>query len=125
MTLKGVPKATWTIEPPREEWFIAGTDAEVLRLPEASRRSALIVSPPDGATIALDPDIPPELQLIVLAAELPEQARLVLDGMALAGRTHKWRPLTGNHVLSVVDGDGRVRDSINFRVRVSSSRPGP
>lgn len=111
------------IEPSREEWFITGTESEVIRLPEPGRRRARIDAPPDGVIIAFDPDIPLPSQRVLLSADAPPDARLVLDGRTLEGMAQQWQPVPGEHRLSVVARDGRAQDSIRFRVRGATSQP--
>lgn len=115
VTYAGVP------EPPREEWFIAGTEqTAIVSLADASSRPR-IATPVDGATYAIDPDIPRDRQrLVVTARGAPPGARFVFsDGRAVAsaGRTLKWLPRPGQWRLSLVAVDGRTLDSVSFEVR--------
>lgn len=108
------------IEPPRREYFLAGTaQTELAAVPEMSRRPR-IVSPASGSVYALDPDIPPDRQRLAirLAGTSPEH-RLVLNGRAL-GPARSSLPLLvppGNHRLALLDARGRAVDSILFAVR--------
>jgi penicillin-binding protein 1C len=107
------------LEPARTEWFLAGT--EVGRVERAGADGpARITSPPDGVTIALDPDIPPDRQVVPLEARGAGAGLLwVLDGVALgpATRPHRWQPTRGEHVVRLVTPDGAVRYEARFQVR--------
>jgi penicillin-binding protein 1C len=109
------------IEPPRREWFLAGTEARRIELADAARVAPRIVSPPDGATIALDPDIPAASQKVLLAARASLPGSLLeLDGTLLgpAGEVHRWSPTPGRHELrlrSAASAD--PVDSVAFEVR--------
>jgi penicillin-binding protein 1C len=108
------------LEPPRQEWFIAGTEAGVVRAARA-RALARISYPADGTIVALDPDIPPKLQRLPLRLSATAQKgwswqvdnRKVgaADGQAL------WLPQPGRHRLTLVDAGGRELDAISFEVR--------
>lgn len=107
------------VAPSREEWFIRGTE------PNPQNRSIgqinpTIVYPPSGAVIALDPDIPPELQKIFFISQTGESSvRWVLNGepMEGAGRTIPWTPEAGKYFLAIADGDEKILDYVYFEVR--------
>jgi penicillin-binding protein 1C len=107
------------VEPPRQEWFLAGTDVSLVALAGADRPPR-IVSPPPGVTIALDPDIPPRHQQVPLRAE-GDAAGLVwvLDDVPIgaADVAGTWPPRPGEHRLALVGADGLARDTVRFRVR--------
>lgn len=107
------------VEPPRQEWFIQGTEpnARDQRVGQLNQR---IIYPPAGTVIALDPDIPPELQKIFFISE-PKGSRLrwVLNDQAImdGGNNLPWTPRVGFYTLSLVDEKGRAVDSVRFEVR--------
>ena len=74
-------------EAPRDEWFLAGTEAAVLRGAAQVGASAArcrrfgIASPRDGCLFALDPDMPPAAQRITFEGE---RGVWMLDGGASA-----------------------------------------
>ncbi|MBS1190060.1 MAG: penicillin-binding protein [Rhodocyclaceae bacterium] len=113
-------------EPPRREWFLAGTERSVVRAATA-RALARIAYPAEGTVVALDPDIPPRRQRLPLRlsgkAEKGWQWRL--DGRLLgrAGGQVLWLPQPGRHRLSLEDGGGRELDGVSFEVRGLRSRP--
>jgi penicillin-binding protein 1C len=108
------------VEAPRREWFLQGTETELVAIQTNDRSPARIVSPANGVIIAVDPDIPLTYQRIMLQAEGDTNGyRLVLDGfdLGLAGKVPQWRPVTGIHRLELIDGAGGLRDAVHFTVR--------
>lgn len=111
------------IEPPRLEWFIAGTQTSQVAIARPTAQRARLVSPATGSLIALDPDIPLSRQHVPLQAQ-PASAslRLRLDGRDIgsAAKVVLWTPLPGPHQLELLDAEGRSLDRVDFSVR----RPG-
>jgi penicillin-binding protein 1C len=109
-----------TREPPRREYFMAGTaQTEMAAAPQAARRPR-ITSPVSGSVYALDPDIPIDRQrLAVTVSGSVAGYRLLLDkkplGDADAGQQILPRP--GSHMLALVDPGGRMIDRVRFTVR--------
>ena len=112
------------VEPARGEWFLRGTDTEVVHgLADASAIAAAsprIRYPAEDAIIALDPDIPDGAERIVFEASpaLPS-LRWRLDDALLAGVGGRadWRPVAGRHLLVLKDEEGRLLSSVGFEVR--------
>lgn len=107
------------IEPARAEWFLSGTEPGGLQQILA-RETTRILSPIHGTIIALDPDIPMARQRLVFEAQASQSdLRWVLDGknFAFATQPQLWTPLSGKHILSLVDMDGHPLDTIRFEVR--------
>jgi penicillin-binding protein 1C len=116
------------VEPPRDEWFLAGTQqARVVRSDQAPP-TALIAQPIAGSVLALDPDIPPAAQRMhfIPAHALPKGWRWRLDGRLLgAAQPMSWLPWPGQHTLELLDERGAVRESAAFEVRGARAiRPG-
>jgi penicillin-binding protein 1C len=112
------------VEPPRSEWMLAGTDAPVERTALAQRRPH-IKAPVSGTRIALDPDVPPGRQRLLLEAEGAEPPwRWRLDGADLgtAAAPSLWEPTAGHHVLELVNAGGAVQDGVAFDVRGHAPR---
>ena len=114
------------ITPPREEWFIRGTepDAKDKRIGPFNPR---IVYPLSGTVIAIDPDIPIELQKIFFISQTNENdVRWVLNGvpMETLGKTIPWTPKTGKYSLAIADGDEKILDYVYFEVRGPISSDG-
>ncbi|MBI5574743.1 MAG: penicillin-binding protein 1C [Deltaproteobacteria bacterium] len=108
------------IESARDEWFIAGTE------PVRDVKSAMALLPPritypsEGTVVALDPDIPVELQRIFFDARgADREMSWRLDGQTLgkAGDPISWRPQQGTHTLEIISSDGHTADSVRFHIR--------
>jgi penicillin-binding protein 1C len=101
-------------EPPRDEVFIAGTEARPGNPPPV--RSAFgIASPRDGSIFAIDPDMPPAVQRLTFEGEA---GTWMLDGKRLGhGTRMHWAPWPGRHELVLLGGDGRPLQSVKFEVR--------
>jgi penicillin-binding protein 1C len=113
------------LEPSREEWFIRGTEphSKDKRIGQVNQR---IVYPPSGTVIALDPDIPPELQKIFFISQTQEiDLRWVLNGHTISrvGSILPWTPKAGIHALTLCDRENEIIDSVNFEVRGPSNLP--
>ncbi|MCC7461840.1 MAG: penicillin-binding protein 1C [Gammaproteobacteria bacterium] len=108
------------VEPPRREWFLAGTgQARISAVPPTLRRSR-IVRPVDGEVLALDPDIPVSAQQLLLGAEpaLPDQ-RWSVDGRPLPARAPaRWPLAPGRHTIELTAADsGEALDRVEILVR--------
>src|SRR6185295_2980590 len=66
-------------EPEREEWFVAGTETAVVVAIESPAGRPRIVSPANGAVLAIDPDIPRERQRVAVRTTGAQAASLLLD----------------------------------------------
>jgi penicillin-binding protein 1C len=110
-----------SVEPPRLERFIAGTEPNT-PLAALNRLDYRIVSPSADTIIALDPDIPRELQRVKFeAGPGSRDSRWRLDRHDL-GPAHDlilWPPVAGTHILALVDRSGHPLDQITFKVRGS------
>lgn len=107
------------VEPPRREWFIAGTEQATIRIREQAAVSSRIVYPTPGLIVAIDPDIPAAYQKLPIELSLPEQAgRLQLNGdpLTLAARQY-WSPQRGRHRLELLGTAGEVAHAVTFEVR--------
>ncbi len=126
------------LEAARSEWFIKGTEQNLIAMnSEAARAridwatgqkdtlksafeaeiSAKIISPASGTIIALDPDIPPKAQRVSFKAE-GQNLKWQIDGKAFArGTQAQWLPWPGRHVVQLVNGSGKVLDEIKIEVR--------
>ncbi|HRK79649.1 MAG TPA: penicillin-binding transpeptidase domain-containing protein, partial [Thiobacillus sp.] len=106
------------------EWFIAGTAPSGRQTAGSAVIEARIDYPGAGAILALDPDMPPSMQRVFLAATGAADAAWMLDGERLgkADGALAWVPVAGKHTLQLVaDAGGQVLDSVQFQVR----GPGP
>lgn len=102
------------------EWFIAGSAPAAGRAASFLSDETRISYPGEGAILALDPDIPPAMQRVFLAATGGRDAVWVLNGKRLsrADGALAWVPVVGKHTLQLVaNPGGRVLDSVQFQVR--------
>lgn len=108
------------IEPPRREYFLAGTRQARFDAAPAQARRPRIVSPSPGSVYALDPDIPLDRQrLAVRVAGAAPDHRLVLDRRDLGPAQDATLLLVapGTHRLALLDGRARVVDQLIFSMR--------
>lgn len=112
-------------EPPRSEWFIAGTEQTVIRA-AAGKALARISYPTNGSIIALDPDIPPTRQRIPLrlsATPAPDTIwHIDQQNLGKASSGLMWLPHPGHHLLELQTRQGKRIDSVSFEVRAMKSR---
>lgn len=115
------------VDSARQEWFVAGTQQVLFHTPAAQTdvpqgTPARIVQPVTGSILALDPDIPPERQLLQLHSN-HDQVRWHMDGKLVGqGRQAQWRPWPGKHTLQLQDARGRVLDEVQLEVRGAGVR---
>ncbi len=108
-----------SIEPAREEIFLAGTEPNAVAMRLDSSR-ARITAPVDGSIVAFDPDIPIGQQKISFeSSQRTASMRWKLDGADLgaANAARLWTPRFGSHRLTLVDRSDRAIDSVTFQVR--------
>jgi len=107
-------------EPPRSEYFLRGTEQPVTRLAGAPTRAG-IAYPPDQTRIALDPDIPPVNQRVLLRAQPGPQAgaaRWLVNGREIGrGAQLAWFPQPGAHRIALRAADGSPLDEVGIEVR--------
>jgi len=104
------------IEPPRREWFLAGTESALVAPVEARAARARIASPANGAVLAIDPDIPVANQRIRIVVDgAAPGARVVLEDGEIAPAL--WLPAPGRHVLRLTDASGAELDRVQLTVR--------
>jgi penicillin-binding protein 1C len=109
-------------EAPRDEWFLRGTEPGVDGAALAALRPR-IASPLDGTIVALDPDIPRDLQRLALEAHGVGHgvaaARWRLDDadLGVVAGLRLWALVPGRHRLVLLADDGRVLDAVAFEVR--------
>lgn len=105
----------------QEEWFISGTEpsSEVQIVRQYNER---IIYPPSGTIIALDPDIPQDLQKVFFISRAEDKElkwKLNETEIAETGKTVEWSPLAGKYRLELTDKQGNIIDSVRFEVRGS------
>ncbi|HTN28538.1 MAG TPA: penicillin-binding protein 1C [Burkholderiales bacterium] len=112
------------IEPARDEWFLAGTEvAQIVSVDTAPGRPR-IVSPANGAVLAIDPDIPPARQRVAVKVAGPSAGARLMIGAATytVEEPVLWRPTPGRHQLRLVDEKGAEIDRVQVTVRGVSLR---
>jgi penicillin-binding protein 1C len=104
------------------EWFIEGTEPAPLAGRAPGRAAPFgIEAPRAGTVIALDPDIPPAAQRVVLRGA---RGHWSLNGQPLGQGTRiEWLPRPGRHVLQWRDDTASER--IEFEVRAAAAPPRP
>jgi len=107
------------VEPPRSEWFSNGTGMHTVIPNEFVHSAPHIIYPGNGTIIALDPDIPPDRQMIFFRAKPDtEKLKWKLDNqIAINGSNAKWIPRSGAYRLHLLNGQGQVVDQVEFQVR--------
>jgi penicillin-binding protein 1C len=106
------------VEPPRMEWFAAGTEPN-LPTPSLDDRPQ-ILAPASASIIALDPDIPRGRQDIAFVAnDGARGTHWTLDRRDLGpvNGVKLWPPIPGVHTLALVGTDGLILDTLTFTVR--------
>lgn len=102
-------------EPPRQEWFIPGTEPAGDTW-QAARGVIEILHPGNAMILALDPDIPPQRQqLHFRARNAPAGAVWQIDESRQ--ETDAWPLTRGKHRLSLIDANGQTLDQVEFEVR--------
>ncbi|MBW8832869.1 MAG: penicillin-binding protein 1C [Burkholderiales bacterium] len=117
-------------EPPRDEFFLSGTEQSVVTPATASGSArTLITSPADRSIVALDPDIPQQSQRLRIAAVsgTPASWSWRMDGKRIgsASATVHWPLWPGPHRLELVDAMGKVAESATFEVRGAEVKNAP
>ena len=111
------------IEPARTEWFLAGTDQSIIRFspPVQTDKNELarILEPVNGMITALDPDIPPNNQRIVLLSNHDDVVWSLnkIEHTIGTGQKVAWLPLPGRHILLLSTPEGELLDQIRIEVR--------
>ena len=115
------------IEATRQEWFLPGTARGLIsaRPRDAAVLPPGIVSPLDGSIYAVDPDVPPRSQRLLLRARGVKNAQWWLDGKRIgSGGRLPWFPWPGQHVLVLRDARGQLVEQVRFTVRGAIAKPG-
>jgi penicillin-binding protein 1C len=103
----------------KSELFIAGTES-LTSTPDHSVPVRLhITYPPADATLAADPDIPPDLQKVFFKASgNARDARWLLNGEEIGrGSPCGWTLKSGTYHLTLVGANNRPSDEIQFVVK--------
>ena len=112
------------LEPPRTEWFIAGTESTRIAVPSALARKPRIVYPGRDSILVVDPDIPPLNQRVWFAMRPPRAAlEWRLNGKTLGAKPSlAWAPQPGTYTLALMDHAAKL-DEVKFQVRGGARKP--
>ena len=118
------------LEPPRREWFLAGTEQALLQLSggaseplaRSEQAQARILSPSNGTVVALDPDIPPRHQRLALQTDAPGLRWRIAGQVVASGASGQWAPWPGVHRIELLDARGAVLDAVRIEVRGAGLR---
>jgi penicillin-binding protein 1C len=108
------------LEPPREDLFLKGTEPVSPVRPDTNYQKPRIIYPAPDTLISLDPEIPEDLQRVLFQFQPPTHPyEWVLNDRkpGSADPLFLWRPERGKFVLSIVDRENRVIDSVEFSVK--------
>jgi penicillin-binding protein 1C len=123
---EAVPSSGWG------EWFVAGTEQRarhsVTQDMPAQAQPFGIIHPRDGSLFALDPDIPPAAQRLVIEGEA---GQWLLNGQRLAPATPAtagvqriaWPLWPGRHRLHWTSANGQHQQTVAFEVRGARLKP--
>lgn len=114
---EGVPEAD------RTEYFLAGTEQEIIRLATTNttvvqQGRARIVSPASGSILAFDPDIPRQHQLLPLRARGGSLLYWRVNGRDFDRGSEVWWPVQpGRVTVELLDSEGVVQDTVTLQIR--------
>ena len=116
-------------EPARMEWFIQGTEQTsfVRSQQKPNPATAHILNPVHGSLLALDPDIPPKRQRLMLRASAGASANsrwLIDDKLVGKGATVPWMPWPGKHRITLQSANGQTLHEVQIEVRGALVKPG-
>ncbi|PHR62770.1 MAG: penicillin-binding protein 1C [Robiginitomaculum sp.] len=105
------------IEPARPELFLTGMGRSIVQVVTNDDLQPYVSQPADGTIIALDPDIPPQNQMMRIAiAGKTTGLNLTLDNQSI-NPNQLWLPIPGSHLLTIRDSDQNLIDQVRFSVR--------
>lgn len=105
---------------PHQEIFLTGTEPVFTINGDYRHRRTSIVYPSKDTLIAIDPDIPEELQLVPLRFQgKGQRCEWTMDGKktGVFEQLYLWKPQPGSHEAALVDASNNVIDSVSFVVR--------
>ncbi len=102
----------------KREYFIAGTETDALH-PTTTDANPKITYPAPNMIIAIDPDIPPDLQRVYFKISTSDPLfSLKIDEITLGSAADgSWKPSPGTHQLYLIAPTGTIADQISFEVR--------
>jgi penicillin-binding protein 1C len=109
--------------PLKKEFFLKGTEpvpGQSHAYESAATQSPRIIYPADGEIIALDPDIPEDLQRVFFESSPPGGSlrwSLNNSDIGAASEIVAWKPEPGSYTISLIGAKGDKVDSVHFAVR--------
>jgi penicillin-binding protein 1C len=102
----------------KREFFIAGTEEGTIYA-NAVTINPKIVYPARDMVIAMDPDIPSDLQRIYFKISADDPTLQLKIDETILGTTPKasWQPSPGTHHLYLLSREGKIADQVSFEVR--------
>lgn len=114
------------VEPTRLEYFLPGTEMDIVSLPAGASAQPHISGPGDGAILAMDPDIPAARQIVHFGIRpAASDLQWKINGetvTANADGSLDWPPRPGVYTVELDDSNGVPLDSMRLVVR---GRPMP
>jgi penicillin-binding protein 1C len=108
------------VEPDRREWFLKGTETNLVSLVPPGTSAPRITYPANGMIIAVDPDIPHGHQAVLFQSSAhAKAAHWVLNGteLGVSAAPLRWVPVPGSYKLALTGENGQPLDEIRFQVR--------
>jgi penicillin-binding protein 1C len=108
------------LEPPRQECFLQGTEPVVQVRAAGSYQKPRIIYPAPETLISIDPEIPEDSQRVPFRFQpVTNHYHWVLNNRKVGSNEsfYLWKPERGQYLLSIVDEDNHVLDSVSFLVR--------
>jgi penicillin-binding protein 1C len=108
------------IEPDRNEWFMTGTEPFDMVKKDTLHAKPRIVYPAEETYIVLDPEIPDDLQRVPFRFQPAAQKYEWVINDEQTGTSDSlflWKPKRGRYIVTIVDKDNRIVDSVRFTVR--------
>ena len=103
------------------EWFIKGTESALTKIAATSAEAPRITHPVSGTILALDPDIPPARQRLVLRSNLVDtKLSWRVDDRPMQGNL--WLPQPGRHQISLHEAQGQLVEKVWVEVRGAQAK---
>ena len=116
------------IEPPRREWFVTGTELELVgAASDPPGAAARIAFPAMDATILLAANSPGEQRIVFHVRNASPGLRWRVDGQRLEaeGGEASWIPTPGRHRVVLLSLQGAELDAVDFEVRAAAAESEP
>ena len=108
------------MEPDRQEWFVSGTEPVDTVKRNVVHAKPRITYPTDETFIALDPEIPEDLQRVPFRFQPTTQKYVWVindEQTGVSDSLFLWKPKRGRFTLSIIDKGNEIIDSVKFTVK--------